>query len=170
MALSIYFTALARCASGEAFGLRRERQGQVLRAAQEAWQSHGTFGEPATGPIVLNSLLHVCSVAATREALLWGEELWRRASESFRPNDVNQETYLTMLSKCGEWTRVDELLEQDWKPSAVLLAALLHVAGEARDLERCENLWRRLPLRSLTSYGSYAKAMLLGGRPEEMRN
>ena len=166
MALSIYFTALARCASGEAFGLRRERQAQVLRAAQEAWRSHGTF--EGSGPIMLNALLHVCCVAASREALGWAEELWALAEGSFEPNGVNRETFVTMLSKCGEWARVDEMLEEDWQPSAVLLAALLHVAGEARDLARCQQLWQRLPLRSLTCYASYAKAMLLGGRPKEI--
>lgn len=39
MALGIYLTALARCASGEAYGVKADRRAQLLRYARDAWDA-----------------------------------------------------------------------------------------------------------------------------------
>lgn len=48
----------------------------------------------------------------------------------------------------------------DWKPSPILLAALVHVAGEQRDPHRAEELWQRLQGWGSSSRGWWFKCDL----------
>lgn len=48
--LSIYFTALSRCASGEAYGVRADRKAHLLQRAQHAWEAwRGFWGDEVVG-------------------------------------------------------------------------------------------------------------------------
>eukprot|EP00434_Breviolum_minutum_P045560 symbB.v1.2.040881.t1/scaffold7618.1/size10217/1 len=145
--LSIYFTALSRCASGEAYGVRADRKAHLLQRAQHAWEEFGGFAGLAQREveILLNSALHLCSIASSPASLAWAEELWQTTSEdvtNFSPTRVNYETFITVLSKCRQPQRVDAMLdqmeEQAWQPSSIVLAALVSVAGEERNAKRAE--------------------------------
>lgn len=183
--LGIYLTGLARCASGEAYGVRKDRREKLLQLGQDAWDTFGSFSglnQTQVG-ILLNSALHLCSIAASAAALEWAEQLWHLASLSggetlegtwrFEATRVNYETFLTILSKCGQQQRVDDMLdsleEKGWRASPVLVAALVHVAGEQRNSERAEELWRRLVDRvgakpNLMAIAARAKAQMLVGK------
>ncbi|CAK9080832.1 unnamed protein product, partial [Durusdinium trenchii] len=172
--LGIYLTALARC--GRTAADTPVTQKKLLADARRAWEEFtGHFATLDQGRILLNSALHVCSVSTTcagEEALGWAEELWSWAfKHGIQPNQVNYETFLTVLSKCGKHERVDEMLRQMEDharcPSPVLLAALVHVAGEQRNAERAEALWQRMlemgTVPNVLALAARAKAHLLSG-------
>eukprot|EP00913_Durusdinium_trenchii_P016505 g15513.t1 len=140
--LGIYLTALARC--GRTAADTPVTQKKLLADARRAWEDRGS-----TTPFPPRARL--CSHSS--KALGWAEELWSWAfKHGIQPNQVNYETFLTVLSKC---------------PSPVLLAALVHVAGEQRNAERAEALWQRMlemgTVPNVLALAARAKAHLLSG-------
>ena len=47
------------------------------------------------------------------------------------------------MELCERLNRVEELLKEDWQPTAVTLCALVNAAGERRDWQRALELWER---------------------------
>ncbi|CAJ1381283.1 unnamed protein product [Effrenium voratum] len=173
--VSIYLTALARCASGERGSVQEARRRQVFALAREAFDGSAFDGwDSVTGSIVLNSALHACSISADPDAARWAKDLWETAARhGVQHSNSNYSSLATLWEKLGAADAVDELLAlaaqgpPRWRPSHVTLAALVDAAGERRDWKRAEALWSRLVRLGVApqlAAAARAKAHLLCGR------
>mmetsp|Transcript_168808 Transcript_168808/g.536740 ORF Transcript_168808/g.536740 Transcript_168808/m.536740 type:complete len:372 (-) Transcript_168808:314-1429(-) len=169
---SIYSNALMRSirdSSGD--GIVTTRQKQLVSLGREVW--HEVLGHAEIRTPFLNSALRLCSAAADREGLIFGEEMWLWAKQAGLKFDrTSYASFGLLLEVNGLCERVDSLLVSSgspWPPDCVDLSAVVNAAGELRDWGRADQLWQTLTgkykvVAHTLAYSAFAKAQLLSGR------
>mmetsp|Transcript_149131 Transcript_149131/g.415652 ORF Transcript_149131/g.415652 Transcript_149131/m.415652 type:complete len:468 (+) Transcript_149131:59-1462(+) len=174
---NICLTALSRCvrSAGDGSAAVPSRQRELVSLGREVWDEVGPATDSDTFKSGLGAALRICAVADGVAGLDWAEELWTWAQQQRFPLEaISYSNYALVLEVHNQPRRVDELLsacaQKNWRPSVVLLGALVNAAAERHDWLRAEMLWDRLVngfgvKPNLIAYSARAKAHLLCGRP-----